>query len=58
MLLNVQKYIFPLTPPNLLSYFNAQNRTNTEIYINFALMNCGTFHAIFINLVNVTGLKP
>ncbi len=27
-------------------------------YMNFALMNCGTFHAIFINLVKVTGLKP
>ena len=27
-------------------------------YINFAFINCGTFHAIFINFVNVTGLKP
>ena len=27
-------------------------------YINFAFINCGTFHAIFISLVNVTGLKP
>lgn len=27
-------------------------------YINFAFINCGTFHAIFISFVNVTGLKP
>lgn len=27
-------------------------------YINFALINCGTFHAIFISFVKVTGLKP
>lgn len=26
--------------------------------MNFALMNCGTFQAIFISLVNATGLKP
>ena len=30
----------------------------TKFYINFALMNCGTFQAIFISLVNATGLKP
>ena len=30
----------------------------TKFYMNFALMNCGTFQAIFISFVNVTGLKP
>jgi len=27
-------------------------------FMNFALMNCGTFQAIFISFVNITGLKP
>ena len=42
-----------------LSYFRfpVKNHTGSP-YINFALMNCGTFHAIFISFVNVTGLKP
>ena len=35
-----------------------RNTIKTKFYINFALMNCGTFHAIFISFVNVTGLKP
>ena len=30
----------------------------TKFYMNFALMNCGTFQAIFISFVNATGLKP
>ena len=33
-----------------------RNTIKTKFYINFALMNCGTFHAIFISFVNVTRL--
>ena len=35
-----------------------RNTIKTKFYINFALMNCGTFHAIFISFIKVTGLKP
>ena len=38
-----------------------RRRTNWDsriYFMNFALMNCGTFQAIFISFVNITGLKP